>query len=519
MKIKNTHVRKIILFTILVLLSTSCFPVPTVTVSIPPAPTQTPPQVEMETQTPTASAEIKPATEEPEQIKELPTSTEDSVPELQPTPVSVDKLDPLAGIEMHQISNSGGLSLVIESGAVWVRRNALYWSQVEPSPGERRWNALANLEVELQNAATAGLQTILIVRSTPRWAQKLPWVYCGPVAEDAAEEFAQFMFDVVERYSKPPYNVLYWEIGNEPDVDSRYVKRDEIYGCWGDEDDEYYGGEYYASILNQVYPKVKQANPDAQVLLGGILLDCDPFDPPLIQGTEEKKDCSSALFLEGILKAGGGASFDGVSFHAYDYYWGGQGNYRNLGWQSSAETSGPVLIKKAEFIRETLNRYDVSDKFLMNTEVGILCGSTGKEKYCLTDEFRDTKAYYVAQSNSAAAAYGLRANVWYSIYGWRASGLALTSTTPTTALTAYSVNTSLLNESGFIRKLDEFPDVIGYEFIKDGKFWWILWAVVDQEVKIMLPQTPSQVLDVFGENLLPQQEINLTRAPIYLLFP
>ena len=67
------------------------------------------------------------------------------------------------------------------------------------------------------------------------------------------------MAEAVERYSAPPYNVIYWEVGNEPDIDPSLVDGDEIYGCWGDKTDAYYGGGYYAEVLKQVYPAVKKA--------------------------------------------------------------------------------------------------------------------------------------------------------------------------------------------------------------------------------------------------------------------
>ncbi len=64
-----------------------------------------------------------------------------------------------------------------------------------------------------------------------------------------------------------------------------------IFGCWGDPNDKtYYGGEYYAEMLKRAYPAVKAANPQAIVLNGGLLLDCDPRYPP------PGKDCLPADF-------------------------------------------------------------------------------------------------------------------------------------------------------------------------------------------------------------------------------
>lgn len=521
---------KIRLFLMLLMLVTAaCSPVFTPEVQIPAPPTATEVNQPEETiestnqvMEPVATDTVTTTPESIEaEITTLPEVTESvvdqSTPELEAQTTIIPNDVP--GIEMHYITSQGGLDLVKESGANWVRRNALFWSQVEPSPGERRWNALVNLEAELVNASEAGLQTILIVRSTPRWAQKIAWEYCGPIAPDAIDAFAQFMFELVERYSAPPYNVMYWELGNEPDVEAKFVKGNEIYGCWGDENEPYYGGEYYAEVLRKVYPKVKEANPDAQLLVGGLLLECDPRNPPLNQGSDQKKDCSPANFLEGILRKGGSDYFDGISFHGYDYYWGTEGDYRNPNWHSTAEDNGPVLIVKTAFIREVLAKYGVSGKYLMNTESGILCGSTGQEGFCKTDDFRNTKAYYVAQSNAAALANGLVANIWYSIYGWRASGLALSSTTPTTALTAFQVSSMMLEGSMFKRNLVEFPGILGYEFSKNGKPLWVLWASDREPHDVLLFEQPDSVIDVFGNEIEPQRELQVSSGPIYIQFP
>jgi hypothetical protein len=517
-----------LLVVVLGLMMVSCGPISTPEVFIPTAITasETPPPVEFidEIDTQNEPDDVDDVISEEEEESTLDLATQDasksnSLPTGKEPDFDISAIGlPVPGIEMHHITSQGGLDLVKESGATWIRKNALFWSQVEPSPGERRWNALVNLETELANASEAGFETILVVRSTPRWAQKLAWEYCGPIAPEALDAFAQFMFELVEKYSAPPYNVMYWEIGNEPDVEPKFVKGNEIYGCWGDETEEYYGGEYYAEVLKVVYPKVKQANPDAQVLVGGLLLECDPRNPPLRQGSDQKKDCSSANFLEGILIQGGGDYFDGVSYHAYDYYWGAEGDYRNLNWHSNSESSGPVLIVKAAFIREILAKYDVSGKYLLNTESGILCGSTGQEGYCKTDSFRNTKAYYVAQSNAAALANGLIANVWYSIYGWRGSGLALSSTNPTTALAAFKVSADLLNNRFFVRDLAEFPGVMGYEFLGDEKMW-ILWASDGEAHEMQLAENPQMIVDVFGNEVEAQRQIVVSSAPIYILFP
>jgi len=78
------------------------------------------------------------------------------------------------GIELPSISESGGLGLLTESGARWVRRNALKWSDIEYLSGARNWRNAAPLEAELQAAAEHNLNVILIVRGTPHFARQVP---------------------------------------------------------------------------------------------------------------------------------------------------------------------------------------------------------------------------------------------------------------------------------------------------------------------------------------------------------
>ncbi len=93
--------------------------------------------------------------------------------------------------------------------------------------------------------------------------------------------FAAFLSEVVKRYSQPPYNVRYWEIGNEPDTP---IGPDSGFGCWGVNGDPYFGGGAYGNMLKAVYPAIKAANPQVQVLNGSLLLDRPNTPPAQIPG-------------------------------------------------------------------------------------------------------------------------------------------------------------------------------------------------------------------------------------------
>lgn len=483
----------------------------------PDAPPSTPLESEAQADQPTAPADgAGQATE-----SSVPTEVAESTPTEaahEPAPAPAPPVYPIHGIEMAFMGKPT-VELVAQAGAYWTRRNALLWSEIEPQEGARNWDAVQKLEKELTNAADQGLEVILIVRSTPEWAQAVTGQKCGPVTSDKLPAFAAFMQDVVERYSAPPYNVKYWEIWNEPDIGSTDVPSDNIFGCWGDANSPYYGGEYYGEMLKAVYPQVKAMDPDAQLLVGGLLLFCDPINPPETEpGAGTTKNCTPARFLEGILEGGGGDYFDGISFHAYDYYYEKSGGYGNTDWHSSWNSTGPVLIAKTRYVRGILAAYGQPDKFLVNSEAGILCGSDGKEPKCQAEQFHLAKAYYAVQTNVSALAEGLQANIWYSLTGWKGSGLVDSDRQPYLAYDAYAFSASQLQDAAFVREVNQYPGVKGYELSRNGRVVWVLWSFDGDEHGLQLPALPAAIYDPFGASLDPAQEFTVKRAPVYIEF-
>ncbi|MGD2158369.1 MAG: hypothetical protein PVG32_15940 [Anaerolineales bacterium] len=417
---------------------------------------------------------------------------------------------------MRKISITDGLDIVNETEAHWMRNNGLLWSEVEPVEGERNWNSVAGLEQELQKASDSGYQVILIIRSTPSWAQRESGIPCGPIKPDKLSAFVNFVGDAVTRYSTHPFNVKYWEIWNEPDGGFNAVRPMAPFGCWGDQNEPFYGGRYYGEMLKLIYPRIKLSDPDAKVLVGGLLLDCDPIHPPETpKGSGKTKDCSPSTFLEGVLQNGGGDFFDGVSFHAYDYYHLAQGAYANPNWHSAWDTTGPTLIAKARYLRSLLEEYGYIDKFLVNTEMALLCTSKNQED-CQTEVFNRTKANYLAQSYAAAVAEGLRGNVWYSLTGWRHSGLVDKNLNPFPAYQAYKVSLEALDKAAYWGEITDYPNTKGYDFLREGAHLWIIWSLDGNTHNIQLPNIPESILDLFGNPIPATEEIEIGLDPIYI---
>ncbi|MGD2159073.1 MAG: hypothetical protein PVG32_19505 [Anaerolineales bacterium] len=411
------------------------------------------------------------------------------------------------GMVMDNIREGNRLDLVVATDTKWTRAADVAWSDVEPNEGQRDWSVLDDTITQWQSALKNGLTNIVVVDSTPSWAQKVPGYFCGPIKQNKFGAFADFMYELVDRYSEYPYHIKYWEIWNEPDVDPTEVKPDSIYGCWGDKSDPNYGGGYYAEMLKVVYPKIKAADPTAKVLVGGLLLDCDPNNPP------SGKDCTPAKFLEGILKNGGAPYFDGVSFHAYEYYAGTLGEYSNNNWNSTWNTTGPVVIAKTQFLKSVQQKYQVSDKFLINTEGALLCGA------CVDDAgFETTKAYYIAQSYATAIAQGLEGNLWYSFSGsgWQNTGIIDSGGNPLPGYDAYKFAARELIATQLLGEIEEYPGVMGYEFVGEEIRLWVIWSYDGEEHTIQLPGAPEAVYNVFGEAQPITQDMNIDLVPTYI---
>ncbi len=397
-------------------------------------------------------------------------------------------------------------STLVSSGATWIRRNALQWKDVEAAPGQRNWNA--GLDADLINASKNGQKVILIIHGTPAWARAVPTSNCSPIKTDQLGAFATFVRDAVDRYSQSPYNVKYWEVWNEPDAPAA-PGLNQPYGCWGNPSDPYFGGSAYADVLKAVSPQIRQADPGARIVLGGLLLDCDPNKPASCGSPYVKM----ALYLEGILRNGGAPHFDIVSFHAYDFYAGSLGQYASNNWESHWNTTGPVLIAKGRFIRGVLAQFGAGDKPLMNTEVGLLCYQCGSP----STAFLTTKAYYVPQAYAAAIAEGLMANVWYSFEGWEGSELT------GQAMDAFKVARAKLGgatSAGEVSAGDVGSGgVKGYKFTIDGKNLWVIWSLDGSTKNVTLPGVPAKITDALGVNQPASASLQLTVKPLYIEFP
>ena len=147
----------------------------------------------------------------------------------------------------------------------------------------------------------------------------------------------------------------------------------------------------------------------------------------------------------------------------------------------------------------------------MNTESAILCD------LCSNDSvFETTKAYYVAQAYSAAIAEGLRANIWYSVAGWRNSGLLNADLSIRPAYTAFQFSRNELRDATWMRDITEYSGVKGYELQRGDRRIWVLWSLDGATHLINLPGVPLTAWDALGNSVTPAASMNVDLNPLYL---
>ncbi|MEA1928909.1 MAG: cellulase family glycosylhydrolase, partial [Candidatus Auribacterota bacterium] len=351
---------------------------------------------------------------------------------------------------------------LIEAGAGTTRYGYLSWARMEPTnttPDNYNWEIYDDL---MADYGEKGLSLILIIADIPSWAGQTK---SGPFNDDARDDFAEFVGAVVNRYSRPPYNIKYWELFNEPDGTKP------LYGAtintWG-----YYGKEY-ALMLKAVYPAIKAADPSARVVMGGLAYD------GFINGDSGN---FYQRFINDVIENGGAPYFDIMNFHYYYF---------------ARETWGNIN-GKANHLKAVLAWYGVS-KPMICSEVGIW---GYEEPYYL-----DLQARYVPMVFSRGLSAGLETVLWFPLSteeGLTFDGGLLREedlSDPKPAYISYQTMTSELDDYRYCAVIETgSTDLEGYEFIsnENGKSKEVVWAQEDTSGFMIFPYESIRVVAIDG---------------------
>jgi len=187
-----------------------------------------------------------------------------------------------------------------ENNVGWLRQ-PFNWPNIEPIKGMFNfWQT----DFWVSEAAKNNVAVLPILMRTPAWA--------GPEMNGPARDlndWSNFVKKIVGRYKD---RVKYWEIWNEPDS-------------------QFFQGtpEQYAEVLKVAYKAIKETDPEAQVLIGGVA------------DLEKEVESKNHHFLKQVLDAGAGNYFDVFAFHGY-------------GGMTPQDPVGPA-IRAAKKIRDEYN--------------------------------------------------------------------------------------------------------------------------------------------------------------------
>ncbi len=430
------------------------------------------------------------------------------------------------GVESNRTLTAGSPHLAhvdALGGASWIRLGAerISWRELQPTEGGPiQWDLLASFESELRALKTINAIPEIVITDSPRWATIEP-TSCGAIRSDKFAAFADFMRQLVERYSTEEFNVHHWELGNEPDVDPHLVAIDNGYGCWGDMDDPYYGGEQYGEMLKVVTPVIRAADPTAKVWLGGLLLD-SPNSEETNPGRGRPE-----LFLQGILEAGAAPYFDILAYHLYPPYLNVMYDHDNdLGgrWDSL----GGGVLGKARFLRGIMQQYG-ADKPLFLNETSLMCpdiiGGYPVE-WCSppSASFFDMQADHVVRAFVRGVSEDIMGFMWYTLDGpgWRNTGMFNSDQTPRPVYFAFQTLTQQLAGTTYAAPADYGTEIEGYEFAQATRLVQVVWAKHDTTHTILIPESIFEAAyDQNGTAISPtlvgsNYELTIQFTPIFI---
>jgi len=387
---------------------------------------------------------------------------------------------------VYRLAHSSDAQAARELGASWVRI-PIYWKDLQPTENTPiDWDAL---DAGFQRLADNGLRPIVDIYQIPTWsAMEHPTLHdhptCGPVRPDKMAAYTGFLQELVRRYSKPPYNVKYWELYNEPDKIHTLAPNINIGGCFGQ---IWY--DEYVRMLKAGYEAIKAVDPDAVVANGGLAHDWFYFfktDPTWDYPNDGLFD---PYFMDEVIgKRRAGDWFDVFNFHTY-YAWR---------WYWEYYGYGKDVLAKYNYMKEQLAGYGYGDKPIIITEVGMRSYDPDNPQ----EISEQSQARYVLKLFARLLTvmidrpfiwYSLRDTGPYSVSSTNSHGLIRNDGTFKPAYHVYHFGVQQFTGARFVGMTGDYGNTIeGYRYEKNGKEFWVMWykstQYAEREVPIPWPR-------------------------------
>ncbi|HSX29032.1 MAG TPA: cellulase family glycosylhydrolase [Candidatus Saccharimonadales bacterium] len=220
-------------------------------------------------------------------------------------------------------------------GIGWVRV-PIAWQDVQPrGPNDYTWTAYDRV---IRALGKYQFKMIATLYSAPVWAKGACSAAC-PFAN--ANQFAAFAARAATHYQ--PMGVQIWEVWSEPNTAASWQAQPDAIA--------------YAKLLQATYPAIRQANPQAIVITGG--LSPHPTDDDHIAEIE---------YLPQLYAAGAKGYFDAVGAHPYTYPFIPSHNSQQ-GWSRMSQT--------ANNLRQTMIANGDAVKKIWITDFGAPTSGTG----------------------------------------------------------------------------------------------------------------------------------------------
>jgi len=210
------------------------------------------------------------------------------------SPSAIDQRATTVGITTQQMffysqTDTDKAMAVLKGAGVDTIRIMLPWGVVESTDDSYDWSAVDRM---VTSANANGVKVLAVINATPDWAA-VPGQpqYVGYPTDVAA--FGDFVTEVAARYQG---RITDYEIWNEQNYN----------GFWSPAPN----AADYTALLKAAYTAIKEADPDAVVIAGGIAAVLQTPGGPAI---------NPVTYLSQMYAAGAAGYFDAIAFHPYMY--------------------------------------------------------------------------------------------------------------------------------------------------------------------------------------------------------
>jgi len=406
-------------------------------------------------------------------------------------------------VELDSDKEDTHLSKVADTdGVYWQRMFDIFWNNVEPKEGNFNWD---DIDEKMNMCSENNIYPLAMIKPFANWDQdschgeeyeaefdpkKGGEIKVGKPCD--MEAYKEFLAKVVERYDGDGRNdmqglkipIKYWEIMNEPSMQGGSS------GGMGEELKFFVGtsGEYN-EILQASYETIKEADPNAKVVQGGMAGMQSEFQE----------------FWTPVLEAGGGDYFDIANMHTIN---------------TDENREDLYMIKFNEYLEE----FGLEDKPIWITEVQY-----GE----LTEEPEDLSEMEVTMVKSTVFSLAQGADKLFYIENWFYWGEdpsgSKTNIEEKKALSTHQVYLNLVDKISDFEEVttleEEYYDNDGewngvtsssgvYKFDKGDYAIYVMWG--DSSIPSEL-RGQVKVTDIYGEyEIVYTGNIVLDENPIFI---